>query len=127
MGIVAAPCARWQFMRGPVRNGGRGRLLNWVVRGHEMRFSAFTRGEKRLLIAAFVAACLAGSLAALVAYEDEEEAQFHGGVLEEDAAEAKLALFCEPISAFARWGIGSVLIFGVAPIVVWRLLPRRKQ
>ena len=32
VGNVAAPCARWQFMREPVRNGGSVRPLNSIVR-----------------------------------------------------------------------------------------------
>ena len=30
--MVAAPCARWQFVRGPVRKCGRGRPFNGIVR-----------------------------------------------------------------------------------------------
>lgn len=88
------------------------------------RVTPLARGEKRLLIVAFVLACLVGGLAARFAYMDEAEAQFHGGVLKEDAAEARFALFWEPASAFARWGVCSLLIVGVGPIAVWRLLRR---
>lgn len=83
-------------------------------------------GEKKLLIAAFVAACLVGSVAGYDAYLNEAEAQFHGGVLKEDRAEAEWALIWEPTSAFARWAIGIVLIFGVAPIGVGRLFGGRR-
>jgi Na+/proline symporter len=89
-----------------------------------MRSVVLKSGEKRLLIAAIVAACLIGSFAGYVAYLDEAEAQFHGGVLEEDASEAQLALIWEPTTAFARWAIGIVLIVGVAPIGVRRLVKR---
>jgi hypothetical protein len=90
-----------------------------------MRFAPFSRGEKKLLIATLVLACFVGSLTGCVAYTNEAEAQFHGGVLEEDAAEAKFALFWEFTSAFAQYGIGSFLILGVAPISVRRLLRQR--
>jgi len=36
---VAAPCARLQLVRGPVRNGGRGRPFNGIVRHQPMRVS----------------------------------------------------------------------------------------
>jgi hypothetical protein len=32
--MVAAPCAPWHCLRGPVRNGGRGRPFNGIVRQH---------------------------------------------------------------------------------------------
>lgn len=82
-------------------------------------------GEKKLLIAAFAAACLVGGVAGYDAYLDEAEAQFHGGVLKEDRAEAEWALIREPASAFARWAIGIVLIVGVAPIGAGRLFRAR--
>jgi hypothetical protein len=87
-----------------------------------MPFTAFARGEKRLLIAALLLACLVGSLAGYAAYADGAEARFHGGVLDGDAAKAKAALLWETISAFARWGIGVFLVVGVVPIAVRRLL-----
>ena len=34
--MVAAPCARLQLVRGPVRKCGRGRPFNTIVRGHPM-------------------------------------------------------------------------------------------
>jgi hypothetical protein len=30
--MVAAPCARWRLVRGPVRNGARGRPFSTIVR-----------------------------------------------------------------------------------------------
>jgi len=33
---VAAPCAPWHCVRGPVRNGGSGRPFNGIVRGPEV-------------------------------------------------------------------------------------------
>jgi len=90
-----------------------------------MPFAPLKFGERKLLIAAFIAACLIGSLAGYAAYLEEAEAQFHGGVLEEDRAEAESALIWEPTSAFARWTVGIVLIFGVAPIAGRRLFGGR--
>jgi len=90
-----------------------------------MRSVLLKSGEKRLLIAALVAACVIGGFAGYLAYLDEAEAQFHGGVLEEDAVTAQLALIWEPTTAFARWAIGLVLIFGVVPIGVRRLFGGR--
>jgi hypothetical protein len=34
---VAAPCARWQFMRGPVRKMVCGRPFNGIVRPHQVQ------------------------------------------------------------------------------------------
>ena len=87
-----------------------------------MHFAKITRAERALLIAAVAVACLVGSLAAFAAYQDEAEAQFHGGVLPEDAAEANFALVWEPASAFARWGFGMLLAIGIAPIAVTRFI-----
>ena len=87
-----------------------------------MPFAKITRAERALLIAAVAVACLVGGLAAFVAYQDEAEAQFHGGVLPEDAAAANFALVWEPSSAFARWGLGIFLAVGIAPIGLTRLI-----
>jgi hypothetical protein len=86
-----------------------------------MPFLRFTRGEKVLLVAAVVAAILVGTLAGYAAYEGEAEAQFHGGVLPEDFAEAQFELAWQFASAFARWSIGIALIAGVVPFGVRRL------
>ena len=91
-----------------------------------MPTTAFTRIEKLLLIVAVSAACLVGGVAGYAAYSDEAEAQFHGGVLEEDAAEAKFALIREATVAFARWGLGSFFV-GAAPIALGRLCRRTRR
>jgi hypothetical protein len=92
-----------------------------------MPFIRFAAGEKRLLLAALVAACLVGGVAGYIAYLDEAEAQFHGGVLEENRAEAEWALIWEPTRAFARWAGGIAFIFGVVPVGVRRMFSGRSR
>ena len=52
MGNVAAPCARWQFVREPVRNSGSVRPLNSIVSRH--RQSVPMLNIKRACLAAAV-------------------------------------------------------------------------
>lgn len=78
------------------------------------------RREKYFLIAALAVALVLGSLAGYAAYEEEAEAQFHGGVLDEDRVQADWALVWEFTCAFARWGGGTFLLLGVLPVVARR-------
>jgi hypothetical protein len=89
-------------------------------------FAPLRSGEKRLLVAVIVAASLVGGCAGYGAYLGEAEAQFHGGVLEEDRAAADWALVREPAWAFVRWTVGIGFVFGVLPVGVWRLFRRRE-
>jgi hypothetical protein len=90
-----------------------------------MPFPRITRGERAFLIAALVAAFLVASLAGFAAYEGEAEAQFHGGVLPEDAAEAQFALAWQFASAFLAWGIGIALFAGVVLFLMRRFFNGR--
>ncbi len=81
-----------------------------------------TRGEKQFLFVACALASLAGAFAGYVAYTIEEEHQFHGGVLEEDAAAAMWHLRWSAVAAFTQIGLLSVLLVGVVPLVLRRVL-----
>jgi hypothetical protein len=83
-----------------------------------MPLPKITRAERAYLIAAFAAAVLVGCLAGYAAYQGEAEAQFHGGVLPEDAAQAQVALAWQFASAFLRWAISVALATGVVPFAV---------
>jgi hypothetical protein len=89
-----------------------------------MRIAKITPAERAFLASAVVAACLAGGLAGYSAYDSEAEAQFHGGVLPEDALEAKFTLAWQFASAFLRWGGGIALLGGVVPVTAWRVFKR---
>lgn len=86
-----------------------------------------TRVEKQLLIAACVAACLLGGFAGYLAYTLEEEHQFHGGVLEEDAAQAMWHLISAAVVAFAQIGVLAFLIIGVVPLSLRRFVFGRSR
>lgn len=105
---------------------GQQRPLNSRIGRLDVATTAFTRVERLLLIAAVSVACVVGGVAGYAAYSDEAEAQFHGGVLEEDAAEAKFALIWEATVAFARWGLG-IFFAAAAPIAVRRLWMRSRR
>lgn len=92
-----------------------------------MRVQVLSRLERVLLITTLAVACLVGACAAYGAHLAEAEAQFHGGVLPEDAAEAEFALVWEPASAFARWSGGVVLALGVGPLAVMRWFAKRAK
>lgn len=83
-----------------------------------------TRNEKKLVIAACVVASLLGCFAAYVAYALELENQFHGGILEEDAAEAAQTLIWVAAIAFAEFWLGAMLILAVVPVAAKRYFPR---
>lgn len=86
-----------------------------------------TRVEKQLLIAACVVACLLGGFAAYLTCALEEEHQFHGGVLEEDAAQAMWHLISVAAVAFAQIGVSAFLIIGVIPLSLWRFVFERSS
>lgn len=88
-------------------------------------FMPLTRGERRFLLAVCLVACMLGSLAGCAGYEEEVNAQAHGGVLEEDEALAQFTRIWEFTTAFAAWGSGTLLVIGVAPVGVRRMLRRR--
>lgn len=87
------------------------------VRPHGMRF---TRGEKKLLLAACLLACALGGLAGYVAYSLEAERQFHGGILEEDAAGAAWNLRWLFVVAFIQAGVATLFAVGVIPLLLRR-------
>lgn len=82
-------------------------------------------GEKKFLGAACVVACLSAVFAGYVAYIVQEEHQFHGGVLEEDAVAAMWHLRWAAVAAFAQVGLLSVFLIGVVPLVLRRFLSGR--
>lgn len=86
---------------------------------------ALSRGEKRTVIAACIVACVLGAFGAFIAYSLVEEGQFHGGVLEEDRAQATLSLVQAAFLAFVEYGLGAFIALGALPIIVWRLVSRR--
>jgi ABC-type multidrug transport system fused ATPase/permease subunit len=86
-----------------------------------------TSGEKRLLVAACVAALVLGAFAGYVAYALEEEHQFHGGVLEEDATQAMWHLRWAAAEAFAQVGVLAFLVIAVVPLSLRRLLSGRSR
>jgi hypothetical protein len=90
-----------------------------------MPLPRLTRGERAFLVVALIAAFLVATLAGYAAYQAEAEAQFHGGVLPEDAAEAQFELAWQFGSAFLLWGTGIALFAGVVLFLVRQFLNGR--
>lgn len=84
-----------------------------------------THGEKRLLLVACIAGCALGAFGGYLAFAEAAENQFHGGILEEDATEAMRHLIQSTVVALVTVGSASVLVIGVIPIWLRRLLHRR--
>ena len=51
---MAAPCARFQLVRGPVRKSGRGRPFNTIVRQHRIGAETMTKAKQTSLMGAVI-------------------------------------------------------------------------
>lgn len=78
------------------------------------------------MAAAGVVACVLGALAAFVALQPELEAQFHGGVLDEDRA--WVFWHNTRVAAVAFGAVASVAfaMLGLLPVVLRRLLHKAR-
>jgi len=82
------------------------------------------RRERLFLAAVCVLAIVVGCFAGYSAYFSESEAQFHGGVLPEDASEAAWRLVSKTGSAFVIASFLTVVFAGLLPIWLSRLFGR---
>jgi len=80
------------------------------------------RREKHFFVGACVIACLLGAFAGYIALWDELEHQFHGGVLDEDVSRVMWNNIWTTAFAFAKVTLITVVVIGVAPIGLRRLL-----
>jgi hypothetical protein len=85
-----------------------------------------THREKQWIAAAGLVACLLGAFAGYLALQPELEAQFHGGVLDEDRAWVFWHNIRVTAAAFAAVVAASFAVLGLAPIVLHRLLVRAR-
>ena len=79
-----------------------------------------------LLVAAVLSVAI-GACGGYLGYFVEAEGQFHGGVLDEDAAHAQWALVLEAAVGFAKAGGVAVLLIGIVPLAIWRLIASRRD
>ncbi len=80
------------------------------------------RREKQFFLGACAVACLFGALAGYIALSDELEHQFHGGVLDEDVSRVMWFNIWTTALAFAKVTLITIVVIGVAPIGLHRLL-----
>jgi hypothetical protein len=85
------------------------------------------RREKRWIAAAGLAACLLGAFAGYLALQPELEAQFHGGVLDEDRGWVFWHNVRVAAMAFVVVGPATFAALGLLPILLRRLLRRVRR
>jgi len=83
--------------------------------------------ERWLIIVGCVMAVVVGGFFGYVAYFLGAEAQFHGGVLPEDEAEAFWGLVLETAVAFVKAAALSLLLIPALPVALRRLWPSIRE
>jgi len=86
-----------------------------------------TRREKQWIAAAGLAACLLGIFVGYLALQSELEAQFHGGVLDEDRAWVFWHNVRVTVVAFAIVASVAFAVLGLVPVLSCRLLRRARS
>lgn len=76
------------------------------------------------MAAAGLVACLLGAFAGYLALQPELEAQFHGGVLDEDRAWVLWHNIQVAAMAFAAVGLAAFAALGLLPVGLYRRLRR---
>jgi hypothetical protein len=85
-----------------------------------------SRREKQWMVVVGLMACLMGAFAGYLALQPELEAQFHGGVLDEDRAWVLWHNIRVAAVAFAVLASAAFAALGLLPILLHRLMRRER-
>ena len=114
MSIVAAPCARLQFVREPVRNGGSVRPLNLIVRHHHRKVETVMRVVERieaLVVYALVVMLLLSVILGTIQL---------GRVLLDTVFQPPFLLI-EPATLFQSFGLFLIILIGLELLKLLKL------